>query len=132
VDFRILSDENLSMFAMRVYDNPHCVGEKEFYNDLKLFRHIRRLATRYANNHELSNVRLILNHIITCMNVFGTAPSIRLMFYKTKSPQQEVLKAFLVYLDRCPDIVKGVPYDIDLRYVEEDLRIISLLREMQK
>ena len=31
------------MFAIKHYDNPQAVGEKEFYDDMKRFKYLKRL-----------------------------------------------------------------------------------------
>ena len=38
VDFSTLTPENINMFAMKHYDNPTCVDEKEFLDDMKRFK----------------------------------------------------------------------------------------------
>ena len=42
-----ITPENVLMFAIRNYDNPHCEGEKEFEDDLKRFKYIKRLLRKY-------------------------------------------------------------------------------------
>ena len=57
------------MFAVKNYDNPHCEGEKEFHDDMKRFKYIKRLLRKYDDSGILKE-RLILNHIIVLKNVF--------------------------------------------------------------
>ena len=38
-----ITSENVMMFAIRHYNNPQCEGEKEFQDDLKRFKYIKRL-----------------------------------------------------------------------------------------
>ena len=38
-----ITSENVVMFAIKHYDNPQCEGEKEFQDDLKRFKYIKRL-----------------------------------------------------------------------------------------
>ena len=42
-----ITPENVLMFAIRNYSNPHCEGEKEFEDDLKRFKYIKRLLRKY-------------------------------------------------------------------------------------
>ena len=39
-----ITSENVMMFAIRHYNNPQCEGEKEFQDDLKRFKYIKRLS----------------------------------------------------------------------------------------
>ena len=58
------------MYAIRHYNNPQCEGEKEFQDDLKRFKYIKRLLRKYYETDILKE-RLLLNHIIVLKNVFG-------------------------------------------------------------
>ena len=42
-----LTDDNFNLFAARYYDNPHCLSEEEFEDDLKRFRYLKRLFRKY-------------------------------------------------------------------------------------
>ena len=52
VDFSELTPENINMFAMKHYDNPSCVDEAEFLDDLKRFRYLKRLFRKYDTSGE--------------------------------------------------------------------------------
>ena len=83
VDFPKLTADNINMFAMKHYDNPTCIDEKEFLDDMKRFKYLKRLFRKFDTTKELK-IRLILNHIIVLNNVFG-------------------IEAFLVYLHAMPE-----------------------------
>ena len=68
--YKKITSENVTMFAIRHYSNPHCEGEKEFYDDMKRFKYIKRLLRKYKETNVLKE-RLILNHIIILRNLFG-------------------------------------------------------------
>ena len=36
-----ITPDNVLMYAIRNYTNPHCEGEKEFEDDLKRFKYIK-------------------------------------------------------------------------------------------
>ena len=38
-----ITQENFMMFTIKHYENPHGDGEKEFHDDLKRFKYIKRL-----------------------------------------------------------------------------------------
>ena len=68
--FEKITNENVMLFALRHYDNPQCEGEKEFHDDMKRFKYIKRLLKKYTD-HGVLKERLLLNHIIVLNNVFG-------------------------------------------------------------
>jgi hypothetical protein len=102
VDFSELTPENINMFAMKHYDNPSCVDEAEFLDDLKRFKYLKRLFRKYDTSGELK-VRLIVNHIIILSNVFGVDATTTLLFFKTEVEHWSLLKTFLVYLHFMPE-----------------------------
>ena len=102
VDFSELTPENINMFAMKHYDNPSCVDEAEFLDDMKRFRYLKRLFRKYDTSGELK-VRLIVNHIIILSNVFGVDATTTLLFFKTEVEHWSLLKTFLVYLHFMPE-----------------------------
>ena len=102
VDFSELTPENINMFAMKHYDNPSCVDEAEFLDDLKRFKYLKRLFRKYDTSGELK-VRLIVNHIIILSNVFGVDATTTLLFFKIERNHWPLLKTFLVYLQFMPE-----------------------------
>ena len=65
-----ITPENVVMYAIKHYDNPQCEGEKEFQDDMKRFKYIKRLLRKYYDTGVLKE-RLILNHLTVLNNVFG-------------------------------------------------------------
>ena len=86
------------MFAIKHYDNPQAVGEKEFYDDMKRFKYLKRLFKKHSTTGILKE-RLIMNHIIVLQNVFGPEAVKVLLFFKIGREHWSVLKTFLVFLD---------------------------------
>ena len=82
------------MFAMKYYDNPSCIDKKEFLDDMKRFKYLKRLFRKYDTSGTLK-VRLILNHIIVLANVFGVDASSTLLFFKIEKKHWSTLKTFL-------------------------------------
>ena len=64
-----ITSDNVTMFAIKYYDNPQCEGEKEFYDDMKKFKYIKRLLRKYNDSGVLKE-RLLLNHIIVLNNLY--------------------------------------------------------------
>ena len=90
------------MFAIKHYDNPQAVGEKEFYDDMKRFKYIKRLFRKYTATGEL-RTRLIINHIIILTNVFGVDAATTMLFFKVEKEYWPLLKTFLVFLNFMPE-----------------------------
>mgnify|MGYP001372836460 CR=1 FL=1 len=44
-----ITSDNVIMFAIKHYDNPQCEGEKEFHDDMKRFKYIKRLLRKYKD-----------------------------------------------------------------------------------
>ena len=120
-DFHKLTPDNIIMFAMKHYDNPSCVDSKEFLDDMKRFKYLKRLFRKYDTSGTLK-VRLILNHIIVLANVFGVDASSTLLFFKIEKKHWSTLKTFLVYLHYMPEN--------DLKDIATDLEILKELREI--
>ena len=102
VDFSTLTPENISMFAMKHYDNTSCVDEQEFLDDMKRFKYLKRLFRKYDTSKDLK-MRLIINHIIILANVFGVDAATSLLFFKIEREHWPILKAFLVFLHYMPE-----------------------------
>ena len=102
VDFSTLTPENINMFAMKHYDNPSCVDEQEFLDDMKRFKYLKRLFRKYDTSKDLK-MRLIINHIIVLANVFGVDAATTLLFFKIEKSHWPILKAFLIFLGYMPE-----------------------------
>ena len=90
------------MYAINNYDNPQCEGEKEFEDDLKRFKYIKRLLRRYYDTGVLKE-RLLLNHLIVLNNVFSMEAATTLLLYKIQPDYWPALKSFLIYLNSISD-----------------------------
>ena len=102
VDFSTLTPENINMFAMKHYDNPLCVDEREFLDDMKRFKYLKRLFRKYETSKDLK-MRLVINHIIILANVFGVDAATTLLFFKIEKNHWPLLKTFLVFLGYMPE-----------------------------
>ena len=116
-----ITSENVMMFAIRHYDNPQCEGEKEFQDDLKRFKYIKRLLRKYYETGILKE-RLLLNHFIVLNNVFGADACATLLLYKIHKEYWSALKSFLLYLN----ILK----EDELVEVQEDDKVKEVLEKL--
>ena len=78
--FNELTNENYLMYALLHYDNPHCVDIKEYFEDVRKLKYIKRLFNRYREDGVIKE-RLILNHLISFFNVFENKAAIRPVSY---------------------------------------------------
>jgi len=95
--FDELTDENFELFAVRNYYNPTWIDADEFYQDLKRFKYIKRLLTKYLETDQLST-NLLLNHLVVIMNVFGYDAGLKMLEHKIDQKYYPILKPFLIYL----------------------------------
>ena len=116
-----ITPNNVLMYAIRNYNNPHCEGEKEFEDDLKRFKYIKRLLRKYYDT-EILKERLLLNHIIVLNNVFGVEAACTLLLFKMDKQYWSCLKSFLNYLNYL--------YPHELNEIAEDMNITNQLKEL--
>ncbi len=100
-----LTEENFLVYCAKVYDNPGMQSSEEFLEDLSRIRYIKKLLTRYEDTGELKD-RLILNHVITLQNCFGTHLA-KILFLKTEK-QYHCIKPFLILLNALPATIYNV------------------------
>ena len=79
--FKQITEDNWLLYAQKHYDNPTFETEKEFWDDIKRFKYLKRLFRKYELTGKLK-IRLVVNHIIVLQNVFGTDAAITLLLYK--------------------------------------------------
>ncbi len=110
--FDELNEKNYLMFAIKHYDNPQSVTVDDFMEDMKKFKYLKRLLKRYLKTGTL-RTNLIINHLIILFNVFDEA-TIPLLMYKLEREYWSILKTFLIFLDRYPEINQGSLNEVDL------------------
>ena len=125
MNFDDLNDKNFALYAMKLYNNPQCLGIDEYKDDLNRLKYVKRLLRKYFKNGILRE-RLILNHLIILANVFGVEGSVRMLFYKVETELHPLLKTFLVFLQYLPEKHEGSHYDL----VPLDNHVIEILREI--
>ena len=116
-----ITSENVMMFAIRHYNNPQCEGEKEFQDDLKRFKYIKRLLRKYYETGILKE-RLLLNHFIVLNKVFGADACATLLLFKIQKEYWSALKSFLLYLN--------ILREDELKDVQEDDKVKEVLEKL--
>ena len=116
-----ITTNNFVMYAIKHYDNPQCEGEKEFHDDMKRFKYIKRLFKKYTLGGQLKE-RLLLNHIIILRNLFGTEACVTLLLFRTQKEYLSVLKSFLIFLNMIRED--------ELTDIESDSYVLEALRKL--
>ena len=130
MSFDDLSNENVMIYAMKVYDKPNCIMS-EFKEDMKRFNYLKRLFRRYSKVGEMRE-RLVINHLVVLYNVFGVEAATRLLFFKMAKSDYSALKTYLLFLSCMPDVVKGIKgQDIISSEISVDMGIAEILREIK-
>ena len=119
--FKQITKDNWLLYAQKHYDNPTFETEKEFWDDIKRFKYLKRLFRKYETIGEIK-IRLILNHIILLNNVFGAEACMTLLLFKIDKKYWPILKSVCGYL--------GYLYPHELKEVEEDNKIKDMLKEL--
>ena len=116
-----ITNDNVIMFAIKHYDNPQCEGEKEFYDDMKRFKYIKRLLRKH-NDTGILKERLLLNHIIVLKNLFGAEACVTLLLFKIQKEYWETLKSFLLFLN--------ILRSDELSHIQEDKDVLEVLEKL--
>ena len=129
MSFDNLTEENILLYAAKCYDKPNCIFS-EFDDDYKKIRYIKRLLYRYRTTGEVK-VRLLLNHINLCQNVFGVVPTTRMLFLRIDEKDYSALKTLLLYSSSMPKEVKGIRgKNIISSDIPLDIILVDMLRKL--
>lgn len=124
-----LDNSNFLLYAAKHYDNPQCFDTKEFYDDLKRFKYLKRLFNRYKETGDLKE-RLIINHLQVLYNLFGIEPTTRMLFLSLKH-HHECLKPFLILFNTMPECILNIEgRDIRNSDISMDNQIVEVLRKI--
>jgi hypothetical protein len=129
--FENVSDDNAILYAAKAYENPQCLTEMEFNEDYKRFDYVKRLCSRYLQTSTMSQ-RLMLNHLVLLLNVFGVEATVRLVFLRCNEPQMyRVVKPFMLYLNVLPLVVRGIcGADIYTENIPLDTKLLEQIRAL--
>lgn len=128
--FENLSNDNVTMYAMKAYDRPNCLMS-EFKEDMKRFNYLKRLFRRYR---KVGDIRqgLVLNHLVVLYNVFGVEATTRLLFFKMSKEDYSIVKTYLVFLSCMPERILGIKgEDIISSDIQVDMNVANELRQIK-
>ena len=105
--FEILSYDNIMLYCVKHYENPHCTGIDDFIVALNHIKYLKRLFNRYTKTNDLKT-NLIFNHLILLYNVFENEAVTRVLFHRINEEHWSILKPFLIALSHLPETILGV------------------------
>lgn len=124
-----LDETNILLYAAKAYNNPQCFDTIEFFEDLNRFKYLKRLFKKYKDTGDLKE-RLILNHLVILVNVFGPEATTRMLFVKLAG-FESTLKPFLAYISILPKQVKDIGImskTINTSDIPVDMEVVNKLR----
>lgn len=104
MDYHVITKDNIKLYAAKHYNNVYCSGFEEFEEDFKIPKYIKKLFNKYEVEGELKE-RLVLNHLTLFYNIFDQEAATKILFFRIDEEHYPILKTFLVFLQRCPDVV---------------------------
>jgi hypothetical protein len=122
----LLNDETYKRFTVESYTHDHCLGLDEYKSDvIKLIR-VNRLADFYVESGYAQNEgRILLNSIVSLLNVFEHKALVRLIIFKAKKENYSVFASIFEFLSILPKSIPEV--DNINKYVDD--KILRKLKE---
>ena len=100
--------------AMNYQDKQSDVSE-EFLEDVNRIKYIKRLISKYMDTGVLKS-RLLMNHLLVLVNVFGPFPCTRILMYKIDQKHHEIIATFLDELNALsPEMKSLTSIDVKVR-----------------
>lgn len=94
----MVNEDNFKLYAKSVYDNPFCISEDEFEDDLKRLVSIKRMLTEYKQGR-VYNIKMITNMFITFYNIFDHQGASNLLRFKLEEHQLPLANSFILFLN---------------------------------
>ena len=130
--FDDLNEKNYVHYAMKYYMNNQCTSVEEFNEDLNKVKYVKRLFNRFLETGEL-RTNLIMNHLIVIYNVFETEAATRMLFFRVEKKFYSILKPFLLFMERLPNVVKGIDgKDVVVNDIPLNEMTVKELRKIEK
>lgn len=123
----MLNNKNIYFYSFKHYKNVISTTPEEIKKDF----HIPQTLSKYFHKTKTNGAikdRQILNILITFFNIFEETAATRILFFQIKSEYHSLLKTYLLFLNKCPSIIKLIPFDIDLNQLEVHEDILKRLR----
>lgn len=124
----MLNHSTFDLFCIQAYENPHCVDVQEYISDIKKLKYIKRLINKYIQTGELRE-RLLLNHIISFLNVFNLEKSLQIFVFDFTEEQLRILFPFLDHIGVLPEYVFINDRVINTREIVQDKNVIEVIQK---
>ena len=82
-------------------------GSDEFFEDINRIKYIKRLISKYCDTGELKS-RLLMNHLLVLVNLFGPLACTRILLYKIDSQFHEIIVTFLNEIDALTPAIRNL------------------------
>lgn len=122
-----ITDDNFLVFCMHHYDNPHCADIKEFEEDVKRIRKLKRFFRKYELTGELDD-RQIMNQMVVIYNVFG-ARGTDILFLKL-GEYSSFMIPFMKALNYLPAYICINNRVIHLKVIETDAKVEAAVKNI--
>jgi len=121
--FPTLNNQNMMFYMATNYQDRQSEGSEEFYEDINRIKYIKRLISKYQETGELKS-RLLMNHLLVLVNVFGPFPCTRILMYKIDQKHHEIIATFLDELNALsPEMKSLTSIDVKVRdIIREDMK----------
>lgn len=107
--FYRLTSDNFLMYAIRNYENPSCTGSKDFNKDLRTLVYIKKFLNKMRKQGiDAVNPQLLVNHIITLVNLFQPYPTSRILFAYFEEAHWPSIVSVLEYLNIMPEKIPEI------------------------
>ena len=124
-----LNNDNYLKYAADHYDNNNCEDIEEFYADLATIKYLKKLISKYKSSGILKE-QLIINHLVYFLQLFPGESGLRILFLRIRYEDMDVLKPFLVYLQRCPKTIPSINgQDVKTSEIEMNDDVVMRLRQ---
>lgn len=132
----LISEDNCQLFAAKAYIKSINLSTEEFLQDLKSVERLKSDITRWGNDRDDRQLRLIINKIITFCNMFGNMPTVKILFWKNRKDKytSNFLMTLLVFLGIIPEypIPISENFTIDPSNFATDVDLLMSLEEIFK
>lgn len=115
-------------YAAHAYCGSYFQSEDDLLKDYNIVIMIKRLMFKYYRGGDLK-AHLTINYLKTFFNLFGDK-GVNILFLEIDDELYCILKTFLTYLDRMPEIIEFNHYQIFSSGLSEDEKIKQALSEI--
>jgi len=113
---KTLTRDNFLLYAAKHYQNPHCTSITDFEKDCKRFVTARTLMRNFYKRGRLP-IRLLLNHVVICSNMFGHYASTSLFYYYCEEELRPAFTAIFEYLNILPTEMEHIKPDPNIQHI---------------